>query len=189
MASRYNPEEAKKLLAAAGTPNLSFGAIYYTYGAYITQFTEILLSNFEDVGIEMNPKAVDYTEFNSTWVPGKLEEASTSAWGTGGFDADNYYYNQMHSASPGNRWKVNDPQIDTWAEAQQVELDPDARQEIIRNMWDHALEKMFWPPLASTGTISVYQPWLRGMRFGGPAGSSSYYYDWGDQIASAWLDK
>ena len=186
---RYNPEEAKKLLAAAGTPNLSFGAIYYTYGAYITQFTEILLSNFEDVGIEMNPKAVDYTEFNSTWVPGKLEEASTSAWGTGGFDADNYYYNQMHSASPGNRWKVNDPQIDTWAEAQQVELDPDARQEIIRKMWDHALEKMFWPPLASTGTISVYQPWLRGMRFGGSSGSSSYYYDWGDQIASAWLDK
>ena len=187
--ARYNPEEARKLLAASGAPDLSFGAIYYTYGGYITQFTEILLSNFSDVGIEMNAKAVDYTEFNSTWVPGKIEEASTSAWGTGGFDADNYYYNQMHSASPGNRWKVNDPQIDAWAEAQQVELDPATRQEIIRSMWDHALEKMFWPPLALGGTISVYQPWLRGMRFGGPAGSSSYYYDWGDQIASAWLDK
>ena len=30
---------------------------------------------------------------------------------------------------------------------------------------------------------------LRGFRFGGPNPTSSYYYDWGDQIASAWLDK
>jgi ABC-type transport system substrate-binding protein len=186
---RYDPEEAKKLLAAAGAANLSFNAIYYPYGAYITQFTEILLSNFSDVGITMNASSVDYTEFNSTWVPAKLDEASTSAWGTGGFDADNYYFNQMHSTSPGNRWKLNDPQVDEWAEQQQVELDSDERRAIIRKMWDYALEKMFWPPLALGGTISVYQPWLRGFRFGGPNGSSSYYYDWGDQIAGAWLDK
>ena len=34
---RYDPAEARKLLAAAGAENLEFDAIYYTYGLYITQ--------------------------------------------------------------------------------------------------------------------------------------------------------
>ena len=187
---RYDPDEAKKLLAAAGASNLSFESMYYIYGTYITQHTEILLSNFADVGIEMGTNSVDYTEFNSTWIPRKLEEASTSAWQTAGFDTDNYFFNSVHSESAGNRWNLNDPQVGEWALAQQSELlDPDARKAIIRQMWDYFLDQMYWPPPASGIGTSVYQPWLRGMRFGGPAGSSSYYYDWGDQIASAWLDK
>ena len=186
---RYDPEEAKKLLAASGVENLSFESMYYIYGGYITQHTEILLSNFADVGIEMTPNSVDYTEFNSTWIPRKLEEASTSAWQTAGFDTDNYFYNSVFSESPGNRWNLNDPKVDELAKAQQVELDPDARKEIIREMWDYFLDQMFWPPLASGIQIVVYQPWLRGFRFGGPNTTSSYYYDWGDQVAGAWLDK
>ena len=186
---RYDPAEARKLLAAAGAPNLSFESMYYVYGAYITQHTEILLSNFSDVGIEMTPNSVDYTEFNSTWIPQKLQEASTSAWQTAGFDTDNYFYNSVFSESPGNRWNLNDPKVDELAKAQQVELDPDARKEIIREMWDYFLDQMFWPPLASGIQIVVYQPWLRGFRFGGPNTTSSYYYDWGDQVAGAWLDK
>jgi peptide/nickel transport system substrate-binding protein len=186
---RYDPDEAKKLLTAAGVENLSFESMYYIYGAYITQHTEILLSNFADVGIEMSPNSVDYTEFNSTWIPRKLEEASTSAWQTAGFDTDNYFYNSVFSESPGNRWNLNDPKVDELAKAQQVELDPTARKEIVREMWDYFLDQMFWPPLASGIQIVVYQPWLRGFRFGGPNTSSSYYYDWGDQVAGAWLDK
>jgi peptide/nickel transport system substrate-binding protein len=186
---RYDPDEAKKLLAAAGAEDLEFDAIYYTYGQYITQQTEIALSNFNDVGIKMNARSVDYTEFNSTWVPAKLEEASTSAWLTVGFDADNYFFNSVHSQSPGNRWRLNDPQVDAWAEQQQLELDPDARKEILRTMWDYFLEQMFWPPFASGIGIQTYQPWLRGIRFGGPMVTSASYYDWGDQVAAAWIDK
>ena len=163
--------------------------MYYIYGTYITQHTAILLSNFADVGLEMGTNSVDYTEFNSTWIQRKLEEASTSAWQTAGFDTDNYFFNSVHSESAGNRWNLNDPQVDEWALAQQSELDPDARKAIIRQMWDYFLNQMFWPPLASSIGTSVYQPWLRGFGFGCPNTTSSYYYDWGDQIASAWLDK
>ena len=148
------------------------------------------VANFDPtVGIEMGTNSVDYTEFNSPWIPRKLEEASTSAWQTAGFDTDNYFFNSVYSESAGNRWNLNDPQVDEWALAQQSELDPDARKDIIRNMWDYFLDQMFWPPLASGVGTSVYQPWLRGFRFGGPNTTTSYYYDWGDQIASAWLDK
>ena len=37
--------------------------------------------------------------------------------------------------------------------------------------------------------ITVYQPWLRGYRAVGVLVSNSYYYDWGAQLNSVWLDK
>ncbi len=186
---RTDPDEARKLLQAAGAEGLSFGSIYYRYGDYVQEQTEIILKNFADVGLDMNARSVDYTEFNSTWVPGKLEETSTSAWLTVGFDADNFFYNSVHSTSPGNRWQLSDPQIDAWAEEQQVEIDPDARREIIRKMWDHIQEKMYYPPIPSAIGIEVYQPWLRGLRWGGIFYSNGSYYDWGHQMHEAWLDK
>ena len=187
---RHDPEEAKKLLAAAGADGLEFGSIYYNYGLQaIDDLTEIVVQSFAKVGMTMNSRHVDYTEFNSTWVPGDLKEASTSAWRTVGFDADNYFYNQVHSESPGNRWQLVDPQVDVLAEKQQTELDPDARREILREMWDYFMEKAYYPPMPSGFSFEIYQPWLRGIRFGGLFGSNSSYYDWGDQVASAWLDK
>ena len=65
-----------------------------------------------------------------------------------------------------------------------MEIDPDARKEIHRTMWDYFLQKMFWPPVPSGLGFEIYQPWLRGIRFGGIFGTNSSYYDWGDQVAS-----
>ena len=185
---RYDPDEARKLLTAAGADGLKIDGIYYRYADYFAELTEITTEQFRQVGIELNSRSVDYTEFNSAWVPAKLEEATTSGWLTVGFDGDNYFYNSVHSESPGNRWRLNDPQVDAWAEQQQTELDPDARKEIHRTMWDYFLEKMFWPPVPSALGLQIYQPWLRGIRFGGIFGTNSSYYDWGDQVASAWID-
>ena len=75
-----------------------------------------------------------------------------------------------------------------WAEQQQTELDPDARKEIHKTMWDYFLQKMFWPPVPSGLGLQIYQPWLHGIRFGGIFGANSSYYDWGDQVAGAWID-
>ena len=187
--SRYDPAEARKLLAAAGAEDLKVEGIYYRYGDYISEITEITIANFKDVGIDLDSRSVDYTEFNSAWTGAKLEEATTSGWLTVGFDADNYFYNAVHSTSLGNRWQLNDPQVDAWAEQQTTILDPDERRDVLRTMWDYFLEKMFWPPNPSAIGIEVYQPWLRGIRFGGLLGTNSSYYDWGDQVQAAWIDQ
>ncbi|MDA1061451.1 MAG: ABC transporter substrate-binding protein [Chloroflexi bacterium] len=187
---RFDPEEAKKLLAAAGAEDLSFGSIYYNYGRPTSDHqTEIIVQGLAQVGVSMNSRHLDYTEFNSTLVSAQLDEACTSCWTAVGFDADGYFLNQVHSQSPGNRHKLNDPKVDAWAEQQQTELDPEARREIHRQMWDYFAEQMYWPPLPTAFAFEVYQPWLRDIRFGGMFGSNSSFYDWGDQIAGAWLDK
>ena len=95
----------------------------------------------------------------------------------------------MHSGSGSNRWRLNDPQVDAWAEQQQSELDPEARREIHRAMWDYFLQRMYWPPAPSGFTFEVYQPWVRNLRFGGVSYTNGSYYDWGHQAAGAWLDK
>ena len=187
---RHDADEAMKLLQAAGAEGLSMENSFYPYSAAYTQTTEVVQAQLRDAGIDMTGGAVDYTEFNSQWVPRQLPDVSTSAWATSGYDADNWFHGQIHSESPGNRWRINDAEIDAWAEEQQLELDPDARKEIWQKIWEKDLDQMWRIPLPIGFGFNVYQPWVRGIRFTGSSpGDNSYYYTWGDMIWRAWLDK
>ena len=187
---RYDPAEAMKLLAAAGAENLELDNMYYPYSGNQDQTAEIVQQNLRDVGVTMTGGAVDYTEFNSAWVPAKLPDVTTVGWSTSGFDADNWFYGQIHSESPGNRWRVNDPQLDEWAIAQQLELDPEARREIWLKIYERDLDMMYRPTLPTANYPEVLQPWVRGIRWGASSpNDNSSYYDWGDVIPAAWLDK
>ena len=187
---RYDPAEAMKLLAAAGAENLELDNMYYPYSGNQDQTAEIVQQNLRDVGVTMTGGAVDYTEFNSAWVPAKLPDVTTVGWSTSGFDADNWFYGQIHSESPGNRWRVNDPQLDEWAIAQQLELDPEARREIWLKIYERDLDMMYRPTLPTANYPEVLQPWVRGVRWGASSpNDNSSYYDWGDVIPAAWLDK
>ncbi|HRC62144.1 MAG TPA: ABC transporter substrate-binding protein [Dehalococcoidia bacterium] len=185
-----DPAQAKQLLEAAGAANLTIDATYYTYAGYDATRPEVLTDQFRRAGITLNAKKVEYTEFNSQWVGAKLAEATTSGWGAPGFDADNYFYNQLYSTSPGNRHQIKDPQIDQWAEQQRVELDPAKRKDLHKKIWDRVwTDQMYRIPQAGGYAFELYQPWLRGFRSGGPRGTSSYFYDWGEQVIDMWLDK
>ena len=185
---RYDPPEARQLLAAAGVEDLSFGSIYHNHGTpALDRLTDMVVGGLPGVGITMDSRHVDESDFDAIWTSGNLAEASTSADAPQGLEADDYFYHLVHSESPKNLWGLNDPQVDAWAEAQQIELDPEARREIHRTMWEYFLDKMFWPPLPTPVGFEAYQPWLRGIRFGGILGTNSSYYDWGDQIAGAWI--
>ena len=185
----YDPEEAMKLLRAAGAEGLEVNNSYYAYTKGLEQTTEVVQAQFERVGINMTGGKVDYTEFNSQWVPQKLPDISTSAWSTSGYDPDNWFHGQVHSQSPGNRWRTDDPEIDAWAEAQQLELDPESRKDLWQKIWDKDLDQAYRPGLPWGFSLEVYQPWMRGIRFTGTSpGDNNSYYTWGGQIAGGWID-
>ena len=187
---KYAPAESKALLTAAGAENLKMNQIYYAYSSANDRTVEVVVPMLQAVGISVSGGKADYTEFNSQWVGAKLPDATMSGWGPSGFDADNWFYGQVYSKSPGNRWRINDPQIDTWAAQQQVALDPAARREIHKKIWDRDLDMMYRPPLPNGFTFEMMAPSLRGVRWGqsSPNGNSSYY-NWGSQVENAWLDK
>jgi peptide/nickel transport system substrate-binding protein len=187
--ARYNPTEAKALLAAAGVPNLTIDAPYYEYQASDTQRAELMTDQYRQAGITFKPVKADYTEYNSQLQSGNWPDALAGAYLALGFDADTFFYNQVFSKSPGNRDHITDTDIDGWAEAQQVELDPAKRKELQLKIWNKIADQVYRPITARGMAMELYQPWLRGIRFGGSLGDNSYYYEWGDQIAEAWLDK
>ena len=187
--TRFDPAESRKLLAAAGAEGLEMVNIFFPYSSAYGRTPGILTDMFRDVGITMTGDAADDTEFSSQWVGRQLEDVSTAGRGTIGFDAENYFYNSMHSTAPGNRWRFNDPKIDELTEAQQVELDPDARKAIFQEIWTYELEKAYRPVIGGGAGFYVYQPWLRGIRFGGALSTTNIYQDWGDIIADGWIDK
>jgi len=182
--------QSKQLLEAAGQKDFTINYIYYPYSTTYDRLSEVLVDQFRAAGITLKGGKVDYTEFNSQWVGAKLPEATTSGWAALGFEANTYFYNQMHSKSPGNRWQLKDSQIDEWATQQSVELDPKKRREIHKKIWDRDLDMMYRPPLPNGFTYEVMAASLRGVRWGqsSPNGNSSYY-NWGSQIENAWLDK
>jgi peptide/nickel transport system substrate-binding protein len=187
---RYAPDEAKQLLSAAGATNLQMEQIYYPYSGANDRQVEVIVPMFKSVGIDLKGGKADYTQFNSQWVGGKLADSTLSGWGPSGFDADNWFYGQVNSKSPGNRWRINDPQIDEWSTQQQTELDPDKRKQIQKKIWDRDLDMMYRPPLPYGFTFEVMQPWLRGIRWGQSSpNDNSSYYNWGSQVENAWLDK
>jgi peptide/nickel transport system substrate-binding protein len=186
---RFDLAESKKLLQAAGQEDFTINYIYYPYGESTIRLAEVTVAQLRAAGINLKGGKVDYTEFNSQWVGAKLAEASTSGWLTVGFEANNFFYNSLHSKSPGNRWQIRDQKLDEWAEAQATELNPQKRREIHRKIWDYELEQVYRPQYPGAFAFEIYQPWLRGVRFGGLLGSNSSYYDWGMQVEGAWLDK
>lgn len=186
---KYDPTEAKALLSAAGAEGLSFKVIYHEYtAAGNTQQLEIMSDTYKQIGVNMEVSRVPYTEFNSQWIQRTYEEAA-DGWQALGFDANNYFYNHLNSSSPSNRWRIKDAELDTLTTKQRNELDAEARKEVWKQIWDLVLDKAYRIDKPSGTGFTAYQPWLHGLRWGGPLGSNSSYYDWGQQIHNTWLDK
>lgn len=187
---RHGPDEAKQLLRAAGAETLTVDAPYFEYSTSNTRINEIMADQLRQVGITYNPKKLDYTSFNSQLIGGTFPDALGGSYLPLGFEADTFFYNGLHSKSPGNRDHMNDSQIDGWAVAQQVELDPGKRKELLRKIWDQYHDGAYRPvSVIGQSFNNVLQPWVRGVRLDSALGSRNFFYDWGEMIVKAWLDK
>jgi peptide/nickel transport system substrate-binding protein len=186
---RFDQDEATKLLAAAGAEGFEFDVIQTpAYGATAVKEDEILQDLWGQIGVQMNINNIDYTEFNSQWLGVNYPDAA-DGWGTAPPSIDGFYFDQLHSESTFNRWFIDDPQIDEWAEAQSSELDPEARKEILRKIWDREVDHQ-WRLMTTTAFgWTGYQPWLRGTRWNFPYIGYHWFYRWGQNYPEIWLDK
>ena len=187
---RYDPDEAKKLLAAAGEEELEFDLVYFNYSNVSNSLqNEVLLDQFRRIGVTLHPKAVDYTEYNSQWTTRSGESESFDGWASFNPTADHYVYGLNHSESGGNRNRINDPEIDAWAAQHQVELDPETRTELARNVWNKVLDQMYRIEKTSGYSAYLQQPWVRAVRYSRQVGSGHQYLDTGYEAFNAWIDK
>ena len=111
---QYRPEEAKKLLAEAGYPNgFETTLFYYEYFPQMTSQIQLVQQDLKkNLNIEMKITKNDYTTYFGRYAEGKWDG---TAWGfqTGyAVSRDERTYQYMHSKSPKNYFRVNDPMID-----------------------------------------------------------------------------
>ena len=187
---RHDPDEATKLLDAAGASDLEFEMMYYNYSNTLNSApNEVWLDQFSRIGIKLNLSSRDYTEYNSQWTTRSGSTDTYDGWASNAAFADHFVYGLNHSESGGNRNRINDPQIDTWAAQHQVELDPEVRLELARSVWHRVLDQVYRIPKPAGYRANLLQPWVHGVRYSRGAGSGHHYLDTGYEAYNAWIDK
>jgi peptide/nickel transport system substrate-binding protein len=185
---QYRPEEAKKLLAEAGYANgFDTTLFYYEYFPQMTSQIQLVQQDLKrNLNIELKITKQDYTTYFGRYAEGKWDG---TAWGfqTGyAVSLDERTYQYIHSKSPKNYFRVNDPVIDelttklrqTPERAEQRAL----TRKIVEREHDQVLR--MWMPFDAGFTL--WQPHLRNIGQLDLRGNFGYG---SSTFARLWIDK
>lgn len=186
---RYDLTEAKKLLQAAGQENFKFNWIYTPL--YLNSQNDIIIDQFRKAGFQVTPQQIEYVQFNAQLAKAQYDEA-IQAWDPHGTQADNYFKAQVKTGAASNLFYISDPQIDEWADKQSVELDPQARREILKRIWDRMLDKAYRVEHTNNTAFTIWQPWVHGQQWivgNDGLGPSVFGYNNAQFVGNIWTEK
>ena len=185
---QYRPEEAKKLLAEAGYPNgFETTLFYFEYFPQLTSQVQLVQQDLKrNLNIELQISKLDYTTYFGRYAEGKWEG---TVWGfqTGyAISLDERTYQYMHSKSPKNYFRVNDPVIDELCT--QLRQTPDRAEQraltrkVVAREQDQVLR--MWMP--GDNGFQAWQPHVRNIGHLDLRGVVGYG---SSTLARTWLDK
>lgn len=122
---QYNPDNAKKLLAAAGYGNgLTLTLEFPNH--YVTALSDILVSNLKDVGITLNVRSVEFQTWLSKVYKNHDYELSVvnhaEAHDVNNYARADYYFG------------YNNPQVQQWYKDALTAETEDARNDLLKKM-------------------------------------------------------
>jgi peptide/nickel transport system substrate-binding protein len=180
---KYDPKEAKRLLAEAGHPNGFQATLEWTsYGSTVLIDTVQLIAKYlKDVGIDARLAQKDYNAYISSTFLGKYESMAFGPQ-TPFLDPDNFIYGPHMPGEPKNQSHVNDPVVADLLVRQRRTMDAAKRREIIHEIQRHLAKQQYYVHAPSGVYIFV---WDRALKHYGP----NLGYDYGGRLAAAWLDR
>jgi peptide/nickel transport system substrate-binding protein len=180
---RYDPAEAKKLLASAGYPNGFPGSICFTtYGsAVLIDQSQIVLKNLKDVGIDAKLDQKEYGAYISTCFYGKFD-SMTFGPQTPFLEPDNFLFGQYYPGELKNQSHINDPVVADLLVRQRRTVDPAKRREVIFDIQRHLAKQQYYVQMPSIVYVAV---WENALKNYGP----NLGYDYGGRLMAAWLDR
>ncbi len=110
---RYDPAEARRLLAAAGHPKaFAANVCFATYGStQLVDQMQFVLKNLKDVGIDARLETKEYGAYQATCRLGKFDSMGFGPL-TPFLEPDNFLFGQYFTGEPRNRAHVSDPVLD-----------------------------------------------------------------------------
>ena len=179
---KYDPDQAKKLLAEAGYTGADIEMTYpgTTYGEVYVSGLQLLQAQLKRIGLNIALKSVDKNDWSNNRRDAKyllgVQQSNTSqgdigSWADVGPKAGSKFnYNQ-----------VKDPKVDAWLEAQRKETDETKRKEIIRQLYTYMIDQAYSVPVGNVPTYQVWQGYVKGYA---PSELAR-----GTNVTQVWLDK
>jgi peptide/nickel transport system substrate-binding protein len=162
---KYDPAEAKQLLAAAGYPNGLKVEMISTpgYGQVFVQMGELVQQDLKQVGIDADIKMQEYSAYISSTFLGKFEGGNRLVFGleTPFTEPHDFLYQMYHPKGTRNHASVNDPKLTAMLEQQMRTLDRAERKKQIFDIQRYLAEQMYYPPHAASMRTAALQPNVR----------------------------
>ncbi|HEX2437175.1 MAG TPA: ABC transporter substrate-binding protein [Methylomirabilota bacterium] len=180
---KYDPAEAKKLLAAAGYPN-GFPATmcFTTYGSTVlVDSMQLVQKDLRAVGIEAKIDQKEYGAYISTCFYGKFDSLTYGPQ-TGFLEPDNFLFGQYFPEELKNQSHINDPVVADMLVRQRRMSDVAKRKELIFDIQRYLATKQYYVQMPSGVYIGVWEGALK--NYGPNMG-----YDYGGRLQAAWLDR
>ncbi len=180
---KYDPAEAKRLLAAAGYPNGFPGSVCFTtYGSTVlVDMTQLILKDLKDVGIDAKLDQKEYGAYISTCFYGKFD-SMTFGPQTPFLEPDNFLFGQYYPGELKNQSHSNDPVVADMLVRQRRTFDVAKRREIIFDIQRHLAKQQYYVQMPSGVYVAVWEGALK--NYGPNLG-----YDYGGRLLAAWLDR
>jgi len=182
---KYDPAEAKKLLAAAGFPD-GFSTTYqYTanrYGKLFNDIAEAQINYLNQIGIKTTTDVQDYSSKYITQT--FLGNFKGIAFGyETPFPEAGSYLTRFFTEDPNNHSKVKDATMTKLAQDQAIEANEEKRKAIFKEAQIKNAESMFYvPSVAGAGSgWTGSQPNIKGTEYrvkGYGQGTEEYVYRW-----------
>jgi peptide/nickel transport system substrate-binding protein len=180
---RYDPKEAKRLLAEAGYPKGFKTQLWVTTGLTrdLVDDAQLVQHYLKDVGIDAELKLQEHGAYMSTTMQGKYEGMVRSPFGIA-WEPDAPLYRTFAADSSWNAGHLNDPTITAMLKEQRRTKDLEARKKIIYDIQRYAAEKQYFVYLNSNLITASWQSYVKNY-------SPNITFDYGSRAAALWLDR
>jgi len=185
---KYNPQEAKKLLAQEGfTSGISF-SIEATlgYGSPFNEIVEVLPAMMKEAGFNAQLKVMDLQQLQATLNRGEYDKVMINKSGTGSYPIERPLLGQHSMQGPDfNRSHIKDPELDRLVDRMARTVDEKARLELAKQIQIRMVDQAYFMPMPSFMNFNAIQPYLRGLKI-----NESTFRDSGWRLfEEAWIDK
>ena len=180
---RFDPVEARRLLAEAGYPR-GFSTVmdFHNFGSTaLVDAMQLVVKDFKDVGIEVKLNQKEYGAFISSTAVGNYEGIYFGP-ATPFLDPDSYLFSIYYPGHPRNIARINDPALTEMLVRQRRLRDPARRRAVIHDI-QRLIAGQQYLLEAYSGVLTF--AWDSALKNYGP----NLGYDYGGRLLSAWLDR